>query len=203
LVRRFGSNRVVAFGLAAMAAGFGIAAVTTATAPYVVVVAAMLGMGGGLGLVTAPATDSIMGSLPREHAGVGSAINDTTRELGGTLGVAIVGSVFASLYGSQLADKLAGLPIPASAVGQAKESIGAAFVVAQRAPTPAGTATIVEASRSAFMSGFHAGSVAAGSVAAATAIAAWFLLPARAREDVPRPEGASEFASTITAQSTE
>jgi EmrB/QacA subfamily drug resistance transporter len=200
LVRRFGSNRVVAGGLGAMAAGFAIAAVTTATAPYVVLVAAMLGMGGGLGLVTAPATDSIMGSLPPEHAGVGSAVNDTTRELGGTLGVAVVGSVFASLYGSQLADKLAGLPIPAFALDRAKESIGAAFVVAQRAPTPAGTTAIVDASRSAFMSGFHAGSVAAGAVAATTAIAAWFLLPARAREDEPRAGVNSELARTVTTQ---
>ena len=188
LVRRFGTNRVVSVGLLAMAGGFAIAAVTTATAPYVVLVAAMLGMGGGLGLVTAPATDSIMGSLPREHAGVGSAVNDTTRELGGTLGVAVVGSVFASLYSSQLADKLAGIPIPMSALDRAKESIGAAFVVAQRAPTPTGTAAIVDAARSAFMSGFHAGSLAAGAVAAATAVAAWFLLPARASEDELQPE---------------
>src|SRR5262249_16146909 len=101
LVRRFGTNRVVSVGLLAMAGGFAIAAVTTATAPYVVLVAAMLGMGGGLGLVTAPATDSIMGSLPREHAGVGSAVNDTTREFGGTLGVAVVGSAFASLSPSR------------------------------------------------------------------------------------------------------
>ena len=188
LVRRFGSNRVVSGGLAAMAVGFGIGAVTTATAPYIVLVAAMLGMGGGLGLVTAPATDSIMGSLPPEHAGVGSAVNDTTREFGGTLGVAVVGSVFASLYGSRLADHLAGLPIPAAALNLAKESIGAAFVVAQRAPTAAGARVIVDASRSAFMSGFHAGCLAAGAVAAATAIAAWFLLPARPGENEPAPE---------------
>jgi EmrB/QacA subfamily drug resistance transporter len=183
LVRRFGTNRVVATGLLAMAAGFAVDAVTTATSPYVVLVAAMLGMGGGLGLVTAPATDSIMGSLPREHAGVGSAVNDTTRELGGTLGVAVVGSVFASLYSSQLGDKLTALPIPSFALDRAKESIGAALVVAQQAPTPAGTAAIVDASRDAFMSGFHAGSVAAGAVAAVAAIGAWFLLPARATDE--------------------
>jgi EmrB/QacA subfamily drug resistance transporter len=183
-VRRFGSNRVVGFGLGLMAAGFAVAAVTTADAPYLVVVLAMAGMGSGLGLVTAPATDSIMGSLPAEKAGVGSAVNDTTRELGGTLGVAVVGSVFASLYGSSLGDKLAGLPIPASALDVARESIGAAFFVADRAPSPEAAGAITDAAREAFMSGFHAGSLAAGAVAAVAAVAAWFWLPARAEDEV-------------------
>jgi EmrB/QacA subfamily drug resistance transporter len=184
LVRRFGSNRVVGVGLLAMAAGFLISAVTTATAPYLVVVLAMLGMGGGLGLVTAPATDSIMGTLPPERAGVGSAVNDTTRELGGTLGVAVVGSVFASIYGARLVDRLAGLPIPQFALDLAKESVGAAFAVAQHAPTPAAGHVITDAARGAFMSGFHAGALAAAAVAFVTAIAAWLFLPATARQEV-------------------
>jgi EmrB/QacA subfamily drug resistance transporter len=188
-VRRFGTNRVVAFGLLCMAGGFVIAALTSATAPYLVIVAAMAGMGGGLGLVTAPATESIMGSLPAEHAGVGSAVNDTTRELGGTLGVAVVGSVFASFYGSQLVTKLSGLPVPQFALNIAKQSIGAAFVVADRAPTPRAGGAIRAAAQSAFMSGFHAGALAAAAVAFATAIAAWVFLPAQAlRPDVPKFE---------------
>jgi EmrB/QacA subfamily drug resistance transporter len=190
-VRRFGTNRVVAFGLLLMAAGFVIAAVTSATAPYLVIVAAMAGMGGGLGLVTAPATESIMGSLPPEHAGVGSAVNDTTRELGGTLGVAVVGSVFASFYGSQLVSNLRGLAVPQFALNIAKQSIGAAFVVADRAPTPQAGGAIRTAAQDAFMSGFHAGALAAGAVAFATAIAAWIFLPARAaalRPEVPAAE---------------
>jgi hypothetical protein len=168
-----------------MTAGFLITAVTTATAPYCVVVLAMLGMGGGLGLVTAPATDSIMGALPPERAGVGSAVNDTTRELGGTLGVAVIGSVFASLYGSRLVSHLAGLPIPAFALKLAKQSIGAAFAVAAKAPSPQASHAITNAARDAFMSGFHAGALAAAAVAAFSAVAAWFLLPARATADVP------------------
>jgi EmrB/QacA subfamily drug resistance transporter len=184
LVRRFGSNRVVGVGLLAMAAGFLISAVMTATAPYLVIVLAMLGMGGGLGLVTAPATDSIMGTLPPERAGVGSAVNDTTRELGGTLGVAVVGSVFASIYGARLVDRLVGLPIPKFALDLAKESVGAAFAVAQQAPTPAASHVITEAARGAFMSGFHAGALAAAAVAFVTAIAAWLFLPATARTEV-------------------
>jgi MFS transporter, DHA2 family, multidrug resistance protein len=62
----------------------------------------MLVQGFGMGLAMAPATESVMGAIPREHAGVGSAINDTLREIGGALGVAVVGSVAASLYKSHL-----------------------------------------------------------------------------------------------------
>ena len=63
-------------------------------------------MGAGMGLAGAPATESIMGALPPDRADIGSAVNDTTRELGGALGVAIVGSIMSSLYGAQLADAL-------------------------------------------------------------------------------------------------
>ena len=84
---------------------------------------------GGLGLVMAPATEAIMGSLPAEKAGVGSAVNDTTRELGGTLGVAILGSLFASAYGAKLVDLLSGTPLPPEALAAAKESVGAAVRV--------------------------------------------------------------------------
>ena len=84
---------------------------------------------GGLGMVMAPATEAIMGSLPAEKAGVGSAVNDTTRELGGTLGVAILGSLFASAYGAKLVDLLSGTPLPPEALAAAKESVGAAVRV--------------------------------------------------------------------------
>ena len=102
LMRRFGTKLVVAAGLATMSAGFVVAATTAATTPYWgKVVIAMVLMAAGLGLTTGPATDAIMGAVPRGKAGAGSAVNDTTREVGGTLGVAIVGSVLAaSLRGS-------------------------------------------------------------------------------------------------------
>ena len=75
---------------------------------------------------------------PPSKAGVGSAVNDTTRELGGTLGVAIVGSLFSSVYGAKLADQLGGTALPAAALHTAQESVGAAVVVAQRAGEQAG-----------------------------------------------------------------
>ena len=66
----------------------------------------------GMGLVMAPATESVMGSLPLAKAGVGSAVNDTTRQVGGALGVAIIGSVLSSIYGNAIGDFFAGKPAP-------------------------------------------------------------------------------------------
>ena len=91
IVERIGTTAVVSAGLAIFAAGLAWASTVDAATPYVVIAMQMVLLGGGLGLTTAPATEAIMGSLSADKAGVGSAVNDTTRELGGTLGVAIVG----------------------------------------------------------------------------------------------------------------
>ena len=97
LAQRFGSTVVVSVGLVLMSAGFGLASTAEADSAYWgKIIIAMVLMAAGLGLLTGPATESIMGALPREQAGAGSAVNDTTRELGGTLGVAVLGSVLAS-----------------------------------------------------------------------------------------------------------
>lgn len=194
LAERFGTKRVVASGLVAMSVGFVIAARTGADSSYWMVVAAMLFMGGGLGLVNAPATEAIMGSLPPAKAGVGSAVNDTTRELGGTMGVAVVGSLFASVYGARLADALVGQPIPPEAAAAARESIGAAYAVAELAPPPYAEA-LREVARSAFMEGFSAGSWAAAVVVAAGAVLALAFLPARAAAPAPSEAPADVHAA--------
>ena len=85
----------------------------------------------GMGLAMAPATDSIMGSLPREKAGVGSAVNDTTREVGGALGVAILGSILAASYSSTMA---------ATPVVKALDAAGAEGAKAARARSRARSA---------------------------------------------------------------
>ena len=98
----------------------------------------MVLLGAGLGLTTAPGTEAIMGSLSADKAGVGSAVNDTTRELGGTLGVAIVGSVFASIYSSRLADAPAVQALPEETRAIMGESMAAAQqVIAQLPPAVA------------------------------------------------------------------
>ncbi len=186
LMHRFGSKLVVASGLALMSAGFLLASTLSADSAYLGgVLASMVVMAAGLGLTTSPATEAIMGALPQDKAGVGSAVNDTTRELGGTLGVAIVGSVFASLYGPQLVDGLAGFPEQVIAI--AEESMGAAVVVAEQAPNGA---QILAAAQDAFMSGFAAGSLVAAAATALGAVLALLWLPARAREQAPVPQQA-------------
>ena len=109
---------------------------------------------------------------------MGSAVNDTTRELGGTLGVAVVGSVFSSLYGPKLLELLAGLPIPAAALDAAEGSVQAAVAVADMAP-PAGRDIILDATRTAFLDGFSGGVRIAAAAAAIGSISAMIFLPAR------------------------
>src|SRR6202034_4360852 len=110
---------VVTTGLLLMSGGFAVAATTPQDAAYWGrLVTAMVLMAAGLAFTTSPATDAIMGTLPPDKAGAGSAVNDTTREVGGTLGVAIVGSVLNSAYGAHVLHGLVSLGAPA-AVGRA------------------------------------------------------------------------------------
>ena len=147
--------------------------------PYLEIVGQMVLLGVGLGATTAPATESIMGSLSADKAGVGSAVNDTTRELGGTLGVAIIGSVFSSVYIGALSN--AGgvfAQLPPETQDLTKESVGAArYVAAELGPNgPAYLAQVNEA----FLSGLSVGCLVAAGVAAAGAVFASRFLPARA-----------------------
>ena len=102
LAVRFGTKLVVAPGLMSMAAFYVWVSTSSATTGYATIAAQMVVGGTGIGLTSAPATEAIMGVVPKAKAGVGSAVNDATRLLGGTLGVAVIGSVYASLYASRL-----------------------------------------------------------------------------------------------------
>ena len=199
LAHRFGTKPVVASGLALMAVGFAWTTFLGADASYWLIVGQMLCMGGGLGLVNAPATEAIMGSLPPEKAGVGSAVNDTARELGGTLGVAIVGSLFASVYSSKLADLLGGTALPASALKVAQQSVGAGAEVARQAGLQAGPEAghaVQQAVNTAFLDGFHLGSWVSAGVTLAGALVALRWLPSRAATvgSAGGPESASSDA---------
>jgi EmrB/QacA subfamily drug resistance transporter len=187
LALRFGSKVIVVLGLGLMAAGFVVASTNGVDTPYWGgVIIGMILIAAGLGLTAAPATESIMGSLPPERAGVGSAVNDTTRELGGTLGVAVIGSVFSSVYGPRLVDALRGVPLPSSALSAARESVNATFAVADQAG-PQGRAAVVGAARSAFVDGYAAGSLVAAGVVVIGALIALLFLPARARATGEQP----------------
>jgi EmrB/QacA subfamily drug resistance transporter len=138
LARRLGCRWVIAIGLALMGLSCGLIAADDATTPYPVIILQMLPLGMGLGLVNATGTDTIMAGLPREKAGIGSAVNDTARELGGTLGVAAMGSLFSSLYVATLAQQLADAPLPDGVLAMCQSSVAAAQEVARQAGILAG-----------------------------------------------------------------
>ena len=188
MVERVGTTAVVAGGLAAFAAGLAWASTADAATPYHEIALQMVLLGGGLGLTTAPATESIMGSLSADKAGVGSAVNDTTRELGGTLGVAIVGSVFASVYTARLDSDSVVAALPA----RVRETIGQSMAAAQQVigQLPQGMAPDVRAAvNTAFLDGMRIGSLVSAGIALGAAMVVAWLLPARARNaDQPQPQ---------------
>jgi hypothetical protein len=184
-MKRIGTKIVVAGGLALMSAGFLVAATVRVDSAYWgTIIASMTLMAAGLALTTSPATDAIMGALPAAKAGAGSAVNDTTRELGGTLGVAVIGSVMASVYGTHVLRSLTSLGAPAAAAAAAQQSVVAGLTVAAHLP-PTLQAAAAQAARQAFVDGLSAGSLVAAVGTAAAAAAALAFLPARAK--APRP----------------
>jgi EmrB/QacA subfamily drug resistance transporter len=184
---RLGNKAVVSAGLASMGLGFFWVSTASTVTPYLEIAGQMIVLGIGMGLTSAPATEAIMGVVPKEKAGIGSAVNDATRELGGTLGVAVIGSVFASLYSSRLA--LAN-GLPAEAAHAAQESVGGAFIAAQRladAGLGPAAAQLQEAASIAFFDGFAVGCLVAAGVALVGAVAAAVLLPAQPVVDATEP----------------
>jgi EmrB/QacA subfamily drug resistance transporter len=181
LAVRVGTKLVVASGLFSMAAFYVWVTTAAATTSYGTIAAQMVVLGTGMGLTSAPATEAIMGVVPKAKAGIGSAVNDATRLLGGTLGVAVIGSVYASLYASRLTSALpAGLP--AAVARAAHGSVGAALTAADKlahAGHPMLAAAIHNAASSAFFHGFHAANYVSAGVAAAGAVMALTLLPAQ------------------------
>ena len=112
LDRWLGTKAVVAAGLLIVAAGFWQLTTTTTAQGFGHALLGMVLLGLGAGLIIAPATASVMGSLPRDRAGVGSAINGTALQVGGALGVAVVGSVLAARYQGMMTLTLAGHAVP-------------------------------------------------------------------------------------------
>ncbi|MBV9417424.1 MAG: MFS transporter [Solirubrobacterales bacterium] len=205
LAVRFGTKLVVASGLFLMAAFYAWVTTAVATTSYATIAAQMVVLGTGMGLTSAPATEAIMGVVPKAKAGVGSAVNDATRLLGGTLGVAVIGSVYASLYTSRLTNLLpAGLP--ATVERGARGSVGAALTIANRLADgghPAIAAALHNAASSAFFHGLHAADWVAAGAAAAGAVMALLLLPAhptRNTDDAPQTH-ASGSPATVAARS--
>ena len=135
LAERLGSGTVIAIGFTLVAAGFFVLGTIGTDTAYVVIAVAMALLGAGMSLTAAPATASIMSAVPPAKAGVGSAVNDTTREVGGALGIAVLGSVASAAFRSSL--DVGGLNLPPAVAEQAKESVGAAMFIARGLPNGA------------------------------------------------------------------
>jgi EmrB/QacA subfamily drug resistance transporter len=195
LAVRIGNKAVVASGLLLFGGAlFWISTVDQATS-YLTLAATMVMAGGGLGLITAPATEAIMGVVPKEKAGVGSAVNDATRLFGATLGVAVIGSIAASLYASRLG---AAVPpdLPSQAALAAKGSVGGALVAAQGL-TQSGLAdaghALNVAAIGAFLDSFSGALRVAGAVAIGGAVLAATLLPSRPMERGSEPQAVPDM----------
>jgi EmrB/QacA subfamily drug resistance transporter len=173
LVQRFGARTVVTAGMVLTASGVFILSFLNASSGYGHVLIGMVVMASGMGLTMTPMTELIMSSVPRDKAGVGSAMNDTTREVGTTLGVAVLGSILSSGYTSNLGPVVAALPAPARQT--AEGSLAGALGVAHEIGGTQGAA-IIDAARSAWADGLHLSMlIGAGIVLLAAAIAARYL----------------------------
>jgi EmrB/QacA subfamily drug resistance transporter len=163
---RFGANRVGAAGLALMAVAMVVFAQLQVDVHYGVFAAGLVLLAAGLGLSSTPATTAIVDSLPLEQQGVASAVNDTSRELGTALGIAVLGSIVTSRYTAGLAGHLTGLP------PQAAKVIEGSIAVAQTAPEHAGAkgTAIAHAASAAFVEGIHAATLTAAAILVVSAV---------------------------------
>jgi hypothetical protein len=181
LAVRFGTKQIVSAGLLLSAAFYAWDTTTTEHLSYAIISAQMVLGGLGMGLTSAPATESIMGAVSSKTSGVGSAVNDTTRLVGGTLGVAVIGSVFSSLDQHRIADQLGRTALPHSAIHTATQSVQGGLSVARQLSTsgsPLGQ-VVHTVTTDAFLHGLHAGCVVAAGVAVFGAIVTAITLPSQ------------------------
>ncbi len=169
LLERFGPAHVAPIGLLLMAGGFAVLSTAGRDSSYWLLLAGLVPLGVGMALATTPATTAIVSSLPQAKQGVASAVNDLAREVGGALGIAVLGSALTGRYRSGVADATAHLP--AQLAGRADDALPAALAIADRiGPQGAGLASAAQA---AFVDGLGLAMVIA---AASVAVAAVFVL---------------------------
>jgi EmrB/QacA subfamily drug resistance transporter len=184
LLPRFGTRPLLLAGMAGISLGLLLLSRLAVDTSYPVFGSVLLCLSLGMGLAMAPATDSIMSAVDKDKAGVGSATNDTTRELGSAVGVAVFGSIISSGYRDGLTARLADLPgglgsLPTTLSGAIRDSIGSATVAAGQLPSPVGD-TVLSAARSSFVAGMSTAALIAAVVVAAGTVVVAHWLPAAA-----------------------
>jgi DHA2 family multidrug resistance protein-like MFS transporter len=186
-LQRIRPANVVAGGLAAAAAGLFVLTTVQVDGGLVAIVASSVVISLGMGPVFGLTTEMVVGSAPTEKAGAASGISETAAELGGALGIAVLGSIGATIYRNGVA---AGLPaaVPGEAAHAARDTLGGAISAAAHLPEPAATA-LVDVAREAFVAGLQLTSAAAGAIAAGIAlVAAVGLRDREAQQQEPEPE---------------
>lgn len=169
LLAKTGTRIVVVLGLLVITAGFGVLAGLSSGDGWGLLTTAMVLMGAGAGLVMPAATAALMGAVPTEHAGVGSAVNDTIQQAGAALGVAALGAVLSSTYTSEM---------PAGAPGAARHAISDALAAAART----GDVELAAAAREAFTAAMSTSFLVGACGVLGAAVLALFLLQGRATE---------------------
>ncbi|MGH9246157.1 MAG: MFS transporter [Acidimicrobiales bacterium] len=199
LAQRLGNGPTITVGLLLVGVGLLGFSIVGVDSSYFVLLAAMLVMASGMAITAAPATGSIMSAVPLAKAGVGSATNDTTRELGGALGIAVFGTIVNSAYRANV--NLGGLDLPASAAAQAEESVGAAAGVAAQLGNAG--AAVVDRAAHAYTDAFNLASTISIVVVVAAALAVWRTFsPAKeqaARDDAALAAAPVDLAPTPAA----
>ena len=202
LVSKFNSRTVMTAGMLFVAIAMGAMAFLDVETTFWITGSLVFLMGLGMANTMAPATDSVMAAVPEAQAGVGSALNDTVRQIGGALGVGIFGSILSSMYASSMVGAVSDLSEDLAAV--ASNQIGAALQVAGDLEGTAGEALAV-ASKNAFIDGTSTVYIIGGIVALIGTVLVWRFMPAYdltpgTDEDEVDDKGSSGELATATAR---
>jgi EmrB/QacA subfamily drug resistance transporter len=199
LVEKFGTKLVVGVGL--LSASFGVFYISNVpvTNGYLHLLTGVMFLAAGMGLTMAPATESIMGSLPPAKAGVGSAMNDTTRQVGGALGVAVLGSILAAVYQPGVESKLTAIGISPTNVAAATESIGSAiYNVVPTIQPDSLSAQVAEIASTEYVNGIHVALKVGSFVIFLAALVVFKWLPARAKDVREHVSGPLDGIASLT-----
>ncbi|HEY1176324.1 MAG TPA: MFS transporter [Phytomonospora sp.] len=184
MVKKYGGRAVSATGMAIVTASFLVYLTFDENTPMWLVGVMFFVQGAGMANVMPPATEAVQASVPREKAGVGSAVSNTIRQVGGALGVAVLGSVLSQIYRDEITPSLSALPEAARET--ASSSIMTTYAVAEQAG-PAGQ-SLIEPANAAFISAMHTTTIAAAVIAGVGVLVSWVLLPGRKSERPTEPE---------------
>ncbi len=204
LVERIGSKNVITIGLGVVTVALIGLSFLQRDTPYALAIVPFVMMSTGIGLVMPPATESVMGSLPRDKAGVGSAVNDTTRQMGGAVGVALIGAVVSSIYAGKVAIAARRFGVSGAQLTEAKSSLGGGLKIAANAAEG-----FTNAVKDAFVSGLSSGLRMSSLFVVFAGFVVWRYLPARAPgseellaaspEELREPEDIQAMAGSLAA----